>query len=450
MTFRTWLSASKTRSAARLARPLGATLLLGVLLLGLSMVDGTVPVAHAQKGGGGNPPPAPVLPTVRYGLQWIDGGPGWAITSPRDIKQAGDFVGYAQDALLGTVFSAFACPDGGTPINLNDLDADWWDLNAPAPTSVEGWWAAGAYGINDGGGTDADPLLIIGFATVGSAESANPSHPTRAFVLVNAFGPAPYFLLLPTVGAGNQFGKRINNSGQAVGVTGAGAIRYLPLANWPISLDDWPVYRADLAIRDAGINGPGAADINDAGDIVAITWPKAPSPSGSWRQSGTTGATAFFAGHEFPRVNNATPALISGSRGKSGGLVGGAFRLPVTAQTGSAAQIIFPGDLSNYARAINDDGDTVVHANGRGFLYTDAISPRTNTRYGTSGNGILPLDSLVWNPDARWLNAPFLRLDGSNNRVDPDHPDTAGFGQICGRAQGNGYDRGFLLTPFLP
>jgi hypothetical protein len=345
---------------------------------------------------------------------------------------AGDFVGYAQDAIFGTVFSGFACPDGGTPFNLNDLHANWWDLNAPAPTSVGGWWSAGAYGINDGLGTDADPLLIVGYATVGSAESANPSHPTRAFVLVNAFGPAPYFLLLPTVGAGNQSGRRINNFGQAVGGASAGTIRYLPIANWPF-------YQAILAIPDSS-----PLDINDAGDIVGTY------SSGSYRQSGATGATAYYANHNIARINKATPALMCGSRSKRGGLAGGAFRLPMTAQTGSEAQIIFSGNEANYARAINDSGDTVIHDSGRGLLYTDAINPRTNTRYGTSGNGILPLDSLVANPDARWQNAPFLRLDGSNNRFDAANYDTAGFGQICGRAQGNGYDRGFLLTPFLP
>ena len=75
----------------------------------------------------------------------------------------------------------------------------------------------------------------------------------------------------------------------------------------------------------------------------------------------------------------------------------------------------------------------------RSFMRTDAVSStpmqsnRGQTqRYGTNGNGIIPLDSLVRNPDATWLNAPFLRLDGSNNRVDPNNPDSTGFGQIIG------------------
>jgi hypothetical protein len=431
MTFRTWLSESTTRSATRPARPLGVPLLLGVLLLGLAMVDGTVPAAHAQKGGGGGT--GPVLPTVRYRLQWIDGGPGWDATSPRDINKAGDLVGYAYvPNVTNGVASAFARPNGGTPFNLNDLDADWWDLDEPVPTLAGGWWARFALGINDSG-------VIVGDAT-----NADPNLPRRAFVLVNAFspptGPAPYFLLLPTVGAGHQLATKINNFNQAVGVAGAGAIRYLPVANWPY-------YQAVLAISDTGIiSGNLGIDINDAGDIIAES-----NFSGSWRQRGDTGEKAYYADHNFARINNAR--MICGSRGsnKRSVLAGGAFRLPATALTGSAAQIIYPGYDNNYARAMNDSGDTVVHVSGgRGILYTDAINPRTNARYGTNGDGIMPLDSLVSNPDAGWLHAAYLRFDGSNNRVDPDHPDSTGFGQICGRAQGNGYDRGFLLTPLLP
>src|SRR4051812_11028857 len=81
MTSHIWLGVSSTRSAAPLPRPLATTLLLGVLLLGQSI---TAQVAHAGKPA---PPPAPVLPPVRYALQWLDGGPGWQVAMPRDINR---------------------------------------------------------------------------------------------------------------------------------------------------------------------------------------------------------------------------------------------------------------------------------------------------------------------------------------------------------------------------
>lgn len=421
MTVHQWFSKKTTGPAPRRTRPLGATLLLGFVLLGSSA---TVPDAQAQKGGKTPPPPPPpVLPDVLYTLQWLDGGPGWEVTSPKDLNNLGDVVGYAQERnyVFGDAFTPFACSRGGTPFDLNGLNAPWYDLNAPVPTVGGGWRATFAYGIND-------ERVIVGYAT-----NVN-TNVERGFVLTGAFGPAPYFWLLPTVGTGNQYARHINNHGQIVGTAPGGAVRWRPLANWPY-------YQASLAIADPSVNGPIAVDINDAGDIVAN------GSEGSYRQT-EAGAAVYFPSHIFARINDATPAQICGSRNKvSSRLAGGAFRLAATAQTGGEAQIIFPGAAGNYARAINDSSDTVVHADGRGFLYTDAVKPVVNLRYGTSGNGLIPLDSLVWNADDQWRNTPFLRLDGSNNRADPLNPDDAGFGQICGRAQGDGNERGFLLTP---
>jgi hypothetical protein len=113
----------------------------------------------------------------------------------------------------------------------------------------------------------------------------------------------------------------------------------------------------------------------------------------------------------------------------------------------SVAQLIYPG--GSYARAINDNGDVVFEA-GRGFLYTDATKTitingiPTQVRYGTNGNGVVPLDSLVVTDG--WLDTS-ARLDGINNRVG-DNPDSDGFGHICGYDYGS--SRGFLLTPIGP
>jgi hypothetical protein len=428
MTLRTWLSISSTRSAARLARPLAATLLLGGLLLGLSVVDGTAQVAHAQKSGGGKtPPPAPtpVLPPARYMLTWLApvpmsfGGPQVAVF-PRDINQSGDLAGFTYDTRSAFAYSSTQ----GTTINLNLLvNAEWLDENgAPAGR----WWANSAHGINDAG-------EIVGGAT----NVDYPTLSTRGFILEGAFGPAPQFSLLPVAGAGNQEGWRINNKGEAVGLSvGLGIIRYKP--TFTIG---WPHYTAVLAIADSSVDG--IMDINDDGVIVARV--STTYKVGSYRQF-ASGSTSYFAGPQFWSISNglsstpAVPAMTSGSRDKAGTLAGGAFRLPVTT---NVAQLIFSGNGGNYARAINDYGDTVFEASGRGFLYTDATIPGTSTKYGTSGNGILPLDHLVVNLDADWFaNTYMIRFDGIRNR------DSTGLGQICGFAYGP--KRGFLLTPFVP
>ena len=109
----------------------------------------------------------------------------------------------------------------------------------------------------------------------------------------------------------------------------------------------------------------------------------------------------------------------------------------------SNAQLVYSGTDFNYSRAINDYGDLCFEASNRGNLFYDPDSDRTNVNpFGTSGNGVLPLDKLVVNQDADWLNTSLIRFDGINNR------NATGLGQICGYASGPG--RGFLLTPFVP
>ena len=106
----------------RVASTLGATWLLRILLLGLSM---TVPVAHAQKPGGGG---TLVLPNARYTLTWLGGAYGNG--QPRDINNSGILVG----SQFGTSFSypfggtAFYAV-GGVTYDLNGLSAVWRDLD---------------------------------------------------------------------------------------------------------------------------------------------------------------------------------------------------------------------------------------------------------------------------------------------------------------------------------
>jgi hypothetical protein len=196
---------------------------------------------------------------------------------------------------------------------------------------------------------------------------------------------------------------------------------------------NWPYYEATLAIASANIEG--LMDINDNGHLVA----RALSSGGSYRQK-SSGETEFVAGFEFWAVNSGLSEMVCGRRsttkGKNG-LTGGSFRMPLFGVVTEA--LVFPD--RGYARALNDEGDTVFDS-GRGFVYYDAINPSTGTLYGVNGDGILPLDKLVVNQDADWLDGGGIRLEGIRNR------DATGLGQICGRAQGR--ERGFLLTPFVP
>jgi probable HAF family extracellular repeat protein len=348
-------------------------------------------------------------------LTWLDGGPGWEAVMPRDINQWGDIAGVAFDYEAGptTPQTAFAHSAISGTVNLNELGAAWWDLNAAGPTLAAGWRASQAFGINDAG------------EIVGTATNANPNVPTRAFLLVDAFGPAPHFLLLPTVGTGDQYGRRINNHGEAVGhAIGRGVIRYRRSYGGA-----WPYYAAVLEIS-ASVDG--IMDINDDGVIVARN--SGVSSTVSYRQLVTGTTAVVFAGYEFWSVSNGANAMISGYRTSvKRGQSGGPIRLPVL---GTANSVQLLSSFGVYARAINDAGDTVFESYGRGYLYSDAINPATGIRYGTNGDGVLPLDRLVVNQNADWLDG--IRLDGINNH-----------GTICGFTPA-GPSRGFVLTPFVP
>src|SRR4051794_21814399 len=360
----TRLTGSTTRSAALLASTLAATLLLNLTT--------TVPVARAGKPA--PPPPPVVLPPPRYLLTWLDGGPGWRSLVPGDINRWGDVAGSSIETSQQDMQRAFAYSStSGSVFDLNVLNAPWWDLNAATPTPAAGWWAWRAHGINDSG-------AIVGWAT-----NVDPNSPKRAFVLEDAFGDSPRFLLLPTVGAASHYGHRINNDGEVVGYTSESAVIRFGRVG-----DTWPIYNA---VRQVGLSTNGVMDINDDGVIVVR------SSDGSYRQLAPGAAPTYFAGHEFWSVSNGgAAARISGLRGFTRkGAAGGPMRLPVLGGANDV-QILYSSGL--YARSVNDDGDVVFESSGRGQVYYDAFIPNTGTRYGTNGDGVLPLDRLVVNQDA--------------------------------------------------
>src|SRR3954463_3085995 len=94
----TRLTGSTTRSAAPLARPVAATLLLNLTT--------TVPVARAGKPA--PPPPPVVLPPARYLLTWLDGGPGWRSLVPTDNNRSGDVAGLSIETNPQDTQRAFA------------------------------------------------------------------------------------------------------------------------------------------------------------------------------------------------------------------------------------------------------------------------------------------------------------------------------------------------------
>lgn len=429
MTLRTLLRIATTRGAALTASALGAALLPGVLLLGLPIGGETLRVAQAQKKGG-NPPPSPVLPNVRYALTWLDGGSGGPAFYPGDINKSGEIAGRAYDpAQFMGPYTAVAYSASTGTLNLNNLGAPWRDLNLnEAAPDVIGWRAKMAYGINDG-------IIVVddnGFSSrkisiVGSATHQTSTLPLRAFLLEDAFGPAPRFWLLPTVGAGNQVAQRINNNGEAVGnLQDVGAIRYSR------TLASWPWYEAILEIPVPTF----VTDINDDGIII----------SGSYRQFVSGAVPSYSAGYNFNAISNGMNAMIGGSRDKSGknGLAGGTFQLPAEAAA-NAATVISPGTSGNYVYAINDHGDLCFVGSDSFLLYYDPDSNRsTPNPYGVAGNGILPVIDMVLPPTTFFPANTYneIRLTGMNNR-----DDETGLGQICGFAFGS--DRGFLLTPYV-
>jgi hypothetical protein len=264
--------------------------------------------------------------------------------------------------------------------------------------------------------------------------------PRRTFVLEDAFGAAPRFLLLPTVGAGYHDGWGINNYGDVVGITSGGVIvRYRRLG------DAWPVYDAvpEFVVPGFAVTGFTGANINDDGVIIAAggTGSRNKATDITYRQLVSGTAPAQFPGHRLWAISNGANARIAGTRSGTG-LADGVVRLPVLG-TANDAQLIYLGGPANYVRDINDDGDLCFEnfqTAGRGALFYDAINPSTGIRYGVNGDGILPLDQLVVNQDAGWRDNS-LRFDGITNR------NATGLGHICGRTLSL---RGFLLTPYVP
>lgn len=403
-------------------RILAAQLLLNVVI-GLTL---PAQVSAQGKGKGKKnefPPPPPMatdLPSVGYLLTRLEGVGG------RDINNHGDVVGFAG-------FSGYAF-DGTTSAvtNLNDLASTWYDLNAATPFTVTtGWTASTAHGINDAGD-------IVGTASkLATGKGKNKVvYNNRVYVLENAFNRDARprrFLLLPTRSDVDYWAWRINNWGVVVaGEDDAdrGVMRYTPQAEWP--------YYTVEAIP--GTNGLGFVDINDYGVIID----RYSDASGSSRIIPGAGPNdpdqiEYFSGVEFLSISN---NYISGYSFITG--AAGPMRLPELGVS-TDLEVIWPNEDQSYgwSRGVNDRGDTIFVArdgNGiqRSYLYTDEINPATGTRYGFDGNGILPLDQLIVNPDTNWWDSSVLARGINNFNVN-------GFGEICGMGGGGG----FVLTPIL-
>lgn len=410
---RSYLPASDTK-LGRVASKLGANLLLGILLLGLST---TSQVANAQKSGGSS---TPILPKVRYTLtklQFVPGLPVW-VSAPNDV---GDGVGTSYSQFGSRTALAYNSGTGGSPVifDLNGLTAPWYDLNeVVSSTQASGWRAPWAYGVNLAGD-------IVGYAE----NIVDPSLPVRAYLLENAFVGVPRFLLLPTVGAVSHYAKGINNSGEiVVDVDGLGVFRYKRRPDGA-----WPYFEVPASAAIPGNVGNG--HINDYGTIIAQAGGLPVGKYGSFRQ--LDGHTEYFSGYLFSTLSN---NYIGGSRDTIGKVKGGAIRMLDDGAAGSE-QNIFSGSIGNYVRRINDYGDLCFESSGRVFLYYDADSNlRTPNPYGTNGNGILPLDQMVDSPDADWLNnTSYIRFTGISSRG------PTGLGQIT--LVNFGSNQGFLLTP---
>ena len=368
---------------------------------------------------------------VRYTLTWLHGGIGWSDLSPREINNWGDVAGWAEDpnpsySGWATAFAYHAATDATA--NLNLLNLPWLDLNAAdevsALQSPGTWIALQAVGINDAGD-------IVGSAANINDPNLNslagPDLP-RAFILQNAFNNPLFgssrFLLLPTptspAGLASSNGGGINNYGEAVGSEGGNVVRYQPRVGWP-------VYDSTLQIT-FPFSSFGGLRIND--DSVVV--------SGGYRQTFAGTLPNYFPNCQFWGLSN---NWIGGQRVTRGKIKGGIVRLPIN---GAASAVELVSTAGKYSRDINNQGVLVfemsaVNQATRGFVYYDAINPTSGKKYGLNGDGVLPLDKLVENQDADWLNSSYIRVNSIND-IGP-----VGFGQICGVAQ-PGY-RGFLLTP---
>ena len=389
----------------------------------------TIPKAYAQK----KPAPSPTydLPKVRYTLTWLQGGTGWANLLPNSMNNWGDVAGGATDSnpIYSGGSTAFAYNAATqTTLNLNLLNIPWLDLNAASEASglqsPGTWFAEHSYEINDAGD-------VVGYA--GNAQIANVY---RAFILQNAFNnpanPHPRrFLLLPEIAPVTAYGTGINNHGEvAVVAYGRWLARYMPRddGSWPL-YDAWLQTAVPSNISDGG-------RINDDGTIICVLQGRTPTSFRQTFSQALAGATPdLFPGYRLWGISNWG---ISGSRVASGNTKAGIVRLPVTS---NAVELVSSTGI--YSRDINDQGVLVFESNGRGLVSYDVINPTTGKKYGLNGDGVLPLDKMVENQDAVWLNSSEIRV-ASINDLGPS-VGHSGLGQIAGVARYP--NRCFLLIP---
>ena len=303
----------------QVANTLGATLLLGALLLGLST---TVPVAHAGK----PVPPPPVYYDV------LDLGEG----SPHEMNDAGIMVGHSH--LNGHAYR-FDWLTGR--VDLND-GATWVDLEV-GNLSPTGWTAVDATDINNLG-------EIVGYAQ-------NTLGETRAYY----FDGRSSFKLLPGPAfTGSRVTLKINDGGTICAAEG-----YANVMVFSLILNTYA--RVDIPLSIVA----GVVDINNDGVIVATN--NAQDPTSVRFVLGVSGYTTF----PHCALRHMSDTYICGVRAASGKVKGGPIRLPVNGML-SAVQPLTSTNypMSAWAGGVNNAGDVVINA--LLVLYKDGVSLKIN------------------------------------------------------------------------
>ena len=360
-------------------------------------------------GGGGSDPPS--LPNARYQLTWLDGD-GWTF-HPFDINNLGELAG----AGGGSAVAYSPISSGADLVDLNTLGALWLDLDSADQESADvtgAWFASQASSVNDAG------------EFTGLAEDA--SGVIRFFVLKDAFGAEPSFLLMPLDNWGSR--PEINNDGIVVALTESGSIATFT----PTVSNNWPYYT--LAISQM----PGGNDVNLNDDGIVVRR----ESGGDWTsyvRFPNEDTTALDGYRIYGLSNNWLCGHRLGTKGKNG-QPGGWVRIPIMNGQLGPDDLMLSTNSRCYAYEINDAGDSVCELEPRGLLYHGAINTDTSQPYGE-----IPLDLMIESPDSDWLNGT-NSIEGINNPNPITDPDGTGLGQICGWQYGTG-GRGFILTPIV-